>query len=58
MARKKRLLGTITVEGKTLADVEEAVQESLRLIMQGYKEGHDENNDGEYYFQVTDKEAP
>jgi hypothetical protein len=44
------ILGNITFEGKTLDDVEMAIDEAKRRIMQGNVTGKDENEDGSFSF--------
>ncbi|MCE2722009.1 MAG: hypothetical protein LW865_01805 [Betaproteobacteria bacterium] len=45
---------TITVGGKTDADLEDAMTEVNRLIREGNLAGHNRNESGSFYFDSTD----
>ena len=47
------LKGTINFEGKTLGDVEDAINEALRVIGEGNRMGMNSNDDGEFSFNIT-----
>ncbi len=50
------LTGSITFEGKTQTDIENAVEEALRLIKNGNYSGTNSNEDGEFSFEVSGEE--
>lgn len=50
------LTGQINFEGKTLTDVERAIQEALNRINQGTKWGFDENDSGSFNYRVRGEE--
>jgi hypothetical protein len=43
---------TITLEGETDSDIEFAFQEAAKLICEGYVEGLNSNETGEFYFHI------
>jgi hypothetical protein len=45
---------TIVLRGKSEADIEDAISEATRLIKEGFISGGDSNDDGAYYFEVTE----
>lgn len=47
---------SITISGRTISDLEYAIDEVKRLVSQGYMSGFDSNDDGEYSFQLTGEE--
>ena len=47
---------TITCEGKTLSDIEMAIDEAKKRIAEGNKMGFDSNDDGEFKFFVSGRE--
>jgi hypothetical protein len=47
---------TINIEGKTLHDIELAIDEAKRQISAGYYSGMNGNEDGEYSFTVSGEE--
>lgn len=50
------LTGTITFTGKTLGDLEMAINEAKRLISDGNTCGANSNEDGEFSFNITGEE--
>lgn len=50
------LILTINIEGKTLSDLEIAIDEVKKHISNGCVSGMDSNNDGEFNFQITGDE--
>lgn len=50
--KEKMLKVTIEVEGKRVDDVVLGLQEVMQKIREGYKGGHDSNDDGYYEFSV------
>ena len=47
---------TVTVSGKTTGDLELALQETTRLVVQGYVSGKNSNDSAEFYFDRTGEE--
>lgn len=47
---------TIKVTGKTDSDVEDAVREALKRLLQGNVFGMDRNESGSFQFEVTGEE--
>ena len=53
------LKGTINVEGKSIGDIELALEEALRVIKtSGCHSGMNSNDSGSYNFQITGDEDP
>ena len=50
------LKGKIEFEGKTLSDVELAINEAKKKIMQTFTSGFDTNDDGNYSFEIEGAE--
>ena len=48
--------GKIEFEGNTLSDVELAIDEAEKKIMQTYTSGFDSSDDGNYSFEVEGEE--
>lgn len=48
----------ITIEGKSITDLELAIDEAKKRISKGNREGFDSNEDGEFSFEVSGKEEP
>lgn len=57
MAKAKQICKkiTIVVRSKNDGDIEEGVGEAVRLVKDGCLSGHDSNDTGAYYFEVTDE---
>lgn len=49
-----RISANITAEGDTREDVIIALREVIKKIDDGYLAGHDQSEDGEYEFTVTE----
>ncbi len=52
------LNGTINVEGKTISDIELALEEALKRIKAGNTSGFDGNDEGSFEFQISGEEEP
>ena len=50
------LKGKIEFEGKTYSDVEMAIYEAKKKILQTYTSGFDESDDGNYSFEIEGEE--
>ena len=48
---------TINAKGRTLNDIQEALEEALSKVRQGFTSGSDENSTGKYDFDVEGDEA-
>lgn len=46
----------IEIEGKTLSDLEFALDEVKRKVEETYRSGFDSNEDGSYQFEITGEE--
>lgn len=44
---------TINIEGRSQADIEQALAEVTRLVTEGFRESADRNETGNYNFEVT-----
>ena len=57
MNRRKMMerLIIIRVQGAFCSDLEQGLDEAVRLIKEGYKGGADSNSSGNYQFEVTQK---
>ena len=51
------LRGTITFSGRTLGDVELALNEAKRLLLDEFSCGRDSNEDGSYSFSIEEQES-
>jgi len=54
---KKMLKGKIEFEGKTYSDVEMAIDEAKKKIMETYTSGFDSNDEGNYSFEIEGEEG-
>ena len=48
----------VAINGKTLTDLEMALDEVKRAVCQGYLTGANRNDDGNYSFTVAGEEEP
>ena len=46
----------IQIQGKTVEDLELALQEVSRLVSEGFIEGQDRNEDGRFSFSIVNKQ--
>ncbi|ALA07305.1 hypothetical protein SECTIM467_181 [Brevibacillus phage SecTim467] len=46
----------IELNGKTMSDIEDALEEAKKKILEGYGSGFDSNDSGSYSFQVDGEE--
>lgn len=46
---------TITVQGQYNSDLDDGLNEAVRLIKQGYTSGMESNSSGNYTFDVSEK---
>jgi len=47
----------LTLEGRTIDDIDKALDEARRQILNGDRTGADASEDGAYKFQVTGQES-
>lgn len=45
---------TLVVRGCDESDIELGIEEAVRHVKDGYHTGHNSNDTGAYYFEVTD----
>lgn len=53
----KKILYTITCEGETEEDLNQAFEEAHRLIKEGFTSGYDQNDTGSYSFDLTELDS-
>lgn len=50
---------TITIEGRDQAELASTLEHQvLRLVEEGYKQGHDENDTGSFTFEIEGWDTP
>lgn len=52
------ITATIEVTGSSMSDIELAIEEAAKAIVQGYLTAYNSNDTGSYQFDVTGEEKP